>query len=101
MLAYRIAAELIDGLAGVLVAIMILATPQFRIMSTDVLSQVPAMVLGLATIWAWSAWRERMRPGWAIRIGAFAGWAAITRPVDAIVFALPVGVGMVIQFIFL
>ncbi|HEX4794829.1 MAG TPA: glycosyltransferase family 39 protein [Humisphaera sp.] len=98
-LAYRIAAELIDGLAGLLVALMILATPQFRIASTDVLSEVPAMVLGLATIWAWLHWHRQMNRGWAIMIGAFAGWAAITRPVDAMVFALPVGVAMVLRLI--
>jgi len=34
-------------------------------------------------------WRPKdRRARWALLIGAFAGWAAITRPVDAAAFAL-------------
>jgi hypothetical protein len=98
-LAYRVSAELIDGITGLLVALLMIATPQFRIMSTMVLSQVPAMVMGLLMVWAWLRWRQQMRPLWALAIGAFAGWAAITRPVDAIAFALPVGIAMALRLL--
>jgi hypothetical protein len=45
-------------------------------------------------VWAWLRWRRSMRPGWIVAIGAFAGWGAIVRPVDAICYALPVGVAI-------
>jgi hypothetical protein len=39
-------------------------------------------------------WREAQRLKWALLIGALAGLMAITRPADAICYALPIGVGM-------
>jgi hypothetical protein len=91
---YLVTAELIDGLAGILVALMVVATWMFRVYSTMVMAQVPVMLLGLLLWWAWIRWRREHAAGWAILVGAFAGWAAITRPVDALAFALPVGLAM-------
>lgn len=92
--AYRVAAELIDGVAGILSALLLLATWMFRVHSTMVMAQVPAMLLGLLMIWAWLHWRKNRLAGWAAAVGIFAGWAAITRPVEALAFALPVGLAM-------
>jgi hypothetical protein len=51
-------------------------------------------MLGLIIVLAWLKWRERRAWGWAAVIGMTAGWAAITRPADAVVFAGVVGVAM-------
>lgn len=94
-LSYRVSAEMVDGVAGLLVALLVLATRHFRTYSTMVMAQVPVMLLGLLMAWAYLRWRKERKWGWAVAIGAFAGWAAITRPVDALAFAIPVGLAMV------
>jgi 4-amino-4-deoxy-L-arabinose transferase-like glycosyltransferase len=43
---------------------------------------------------AWLRWRRTHHIGWAAAVGFFAGWAAITRPLDAITYAIPIGVAM-------
>src|SRR6185312_2794184 len=80
-----------------LVSLLVLATSMFRVYSTMVMAQIPVMLLGLLMAWAWLRWRGERKAGWAVAIGAFAGWAAITRPVDALAFALPIGIAMLID----
>ena len=91
---YYIIAQLIDGIAGILAAMMLLGVLEFRYLSVMVLSNPAVLVLGLLTLCAWIRWRMHQSPHSAILIGIFAGWAAITRPPDALCFALPVGVSM-------
>jgi hypothetical protein len=93
-LLYRIITQLADGVAGLLAAILMASLSWFRMLSILLFSQVPMLLLGLLVVWAWLRWRDKPRFGWLIAIGAFAGWGAITRPVDALVFAAAVGVGM-------
>jgi 4-amino-4-deoxy-L-arabinose transferase-like glycosyltransferase len=93
-MSYRVSAELVDGVAGLLVALLVLCTFMFRVYSTMVMAQVPVMLLGLLMAWAWLRWRSGRRWGWAAMVGAFAGWAAITRPMDAAAFAIPIGLAM-------
>lgn len=93
-LTYRITAELIDHAAGIVAAVWMLALPQFRFLSLTVRSQTPVMLLGLGLVLAWMKWHRRPAWPWAAAMGIFAGWAAITRPVEALSFALPVGVAM-------
>jgi hypothetical protein len=97
-LAYLLAGRLVDGVAGAIVALLLLATQWFRLNATLVMSQSPMAVLGLGLLLAWLWWRERIDIRRAALIGACAGWAAIVRPVDALAFALPVGVAMLWQF---
>jgi hypothetical protein len=95
-LLYRIVTDLTrDGVAGLLAAVWMLAMMPFRAVSVMMMSQIVMLTLGLLLVWAWLRWRENKHWKWAIAIGAFAGWAAITRPVDAIAYALPVGVAMI------
>jgi hypothetical protein len=96
-LTYRIATELIDGSAGLLIALMVLATPEFRRISIMNLSQPPALVMGLLIILLWLRWR-RSPSFWAtLFIGLCIGGAVIVRPIDAICFAAPVGIAMLIR----
>lgn len=93
-MSYRVTAEMVDGLAGLLVALLILATELFRVHSTMVMAQIPVMLLGLLMAWAWLRWRREHAWRWAVAVGVFAGWAAITRPVDGLAFAVPIGLAM-------
>jgi hypothetical protein len=94
-LVYRILTELIDGAAGALGALWVVSLSWFRMASILLMSQIPALLLGLIMLWAWLHWRKTRRPAWLLLIGAAAGWAAITRPVDAVCYALPIGVAIV------
>jgi 4-amino-4-deoxy-L-arabinose transferase-like glycosyltransferase len=71
--------------------------PFFRLVSLMLLSEMPVTFAILLFIWAWLRWRRRHNPGWALLIGVAMGWAGITRPVDAICFALPVGIAMIFE----
>lgn len=93
-LTYRVTAEMVDGVAGLLAALLVLSTGRFRTFSTMAMAQVPSALLGLLVVWAYLRWRRERRTAWAAAVGAFAGWAAVTRPVDALAFAVPVGLAM-------
>jgi hypothetical protein len=93
-LCYRIVSELADGVAGLLVALIVLSSGMFRSQATMVMSQMPAALLGLLAVWAWLRRRGGRKIGWALAVGVFAGWGAITRPIDALAFVLPVGFAM-------
>jgi hypothetical protein len=90
----RITTELIDGIAGLLAMLLLLSTLMFRLFSTMVMAQVPLLLLALLAVWAWLHWRQNHRLVWAVVIGFLAGWAAITRPVDAVAFMLPIVIAM-------
>jgi hypothetical protein len=93
-LLYRIITELVDGAAGAVAAIWMVSLQQFRTLSVMVMSHVPMVLLGLLMIWAWLRWRRNRSVGWAVAIGAFTGWAAITRPADALCYAVPIGLAI-------
>lgn len=93
-LMYRVVAEAIDGVAGFLAALWLLGSTDFRYFGLMVLSYPAALMFGLAIVWAWLRWRQKPAMLRCAAIGALAGWAAITRPADALCFALPVGFAM-------
>jgi hypothetical protein len=92
----RIVAELVDGVAAVLSALWLMSLGMFRGLSTMVMSHPVMLLLGLLMLWAWLRWRENRRASWALLIGVFAGWAAITRPADAIAYAIPIGAAVLL-----
>jgi hypothetical protein len=93
-LLYRIVSELVDGVAGILAAIWLLSLTWFRTISIMVMSHLPMLFLGLLMAWAWMRWREKRKWPWALALGIVSGWAAITRPPDALAYALPIGIAM-------
>ena len=95
-LMYRIITELIDGAAGLLAALLMISLTWLRTLSIILMSQMPMLLLGLLLVWAWLNWRQNRTWGWALVMGVVAGWAAITRPVDAIVYAAPIGVAILL-----
>ncbi len=96
-LLYLIISELMDGLSGLFAALMLVSIGVFRTLSVMVMAQIPALLLGLALVWTLLQWRKSRRLGWAIAIGVLAGWAAITRPADAICYIVPVALAMLLD----
>jgi len=101
-LTYRIITELTDGVGGLLAAILVCSLSWFRMISIMLMSQVPVLFLGLVVIWAYLRYRrasDRFRPSikWLLLVGACSGWAAITRPVDALVLVMPVGAAILVD----
>ncbi|HWE01392.1 MAG TPA: hypothetical protein VG326_03205 [Tepidisphaeraceae bacterium] len=91
-LIYRITTELLDGACGILAALSVVSLSWFRVYSVLLTGHVAMLLWGLALIWTWMQWRKNCRLRWAAAMGAAAGWAAITRPADAAIFAVAVGV---------
>lgn len=94
MVLYLVISELIDVPAGLLSALLLVSLTWFRTYSVLLTSQSPMLLLGLLIVWTWLRWRRSRDWRWALALGVCAGWAAITRPVDALCFAIPVGIAM-------
>lgn len=88
-LLYLIATHMIDGVAGFLAALLAISLEQLRVVAVMTMSHSAMMLLFLLCIWAYLHWRDSKKIGWAIALGTFAGWAAITRPLDAACLILP------------
>jgi hypothetical protein len=96
-LAFRIASELLDdAVLGLVTALLLLGVLWFRYLSMVIMSHSVIMLLGLAMMWAYLRWRKSPSLSWAAVIGVLAGWSAITRPVDAICYATPVAIAMLL-----
>ena len=96
---YRIVTELIDAAAGALAALLLVSLTWLRTYTVLLMSQGPMLLLGLLMIWSWLRWRQEKRWGWSLALGVFGGWAAITRPIDALAFAIPILVGIVMDIL--
>ena len=92
---YLLATRLVDGTAALAAALMAAAVFDWNDFATREMAHLPVTLLAATMFLAWLRWRESPTPGrrlaWVAVVGAAAGWAAITRPVDAVAFALPVG----------
>jgi hypothetical protein len=99
---YRIATHLLDGTAGILAGVWLVSLRWFRMLSMVSMSHVPMLLLGLLMFWFFLRWRSaagRRRMGWAVALGAASGWAAVTRPADALAFAIPIGLGVLLELV--
>lgn len=88
---YLVLTEMIDGLAGLMGTMMLPAMALLRRVSIDAISQAPMLFLALLALWAVLHWRKRRSLGWIVLAGVAIGWGAITRPVDALSLAIPLG----------
>jgi hypothetical protein len=96
-LLYRVTTELTDGALGLLAVLLLLSLTRFRHLSIMVMSHTLMLLLGLLMAWAYLRWRDRPGAGRALILGTIAGWAAITRPLDALCFAIPIAVAMLLD----
>lgn len=94
VLLFRIVTELIDPVAGLLAVVMLVSLLIYRVLAVWVMSHIVFTLLALAVVWCWLRWRRRYSPRWALALGACLGWAAITRPIDAIAYGLPIGIAV-------
>jgi hypothetical protein len=88
-LLYAVMTRLLDGLFGLLAALLLVSGFTFRIFSLMVMAQLPVILLGLTLILVWLQWRKSRSWGWMALMGALGGWLAVTRPLDAICYLAP------------
>ena len=91
---FRVVSELVDAVAGLLAALLVISLTHFRTLSLLTLSYMPMALLGLFLFWAYLHWRKQKRWEWTVLIGLLMGWTAITRPLDAIVFGVTIAAAM-------
>ncbi|HEV8377874.1 MAG TPA: hypothetical protein VGP99_03410, partial [Tepidisphaeraceae bacterium] len=96
-LTYWILAKLVDPLSALVGALLMISIPIVRLMSIMVMSNMPVFLMGLLLIFSWIHWQQNRRWGWALAMGVFAGWAAVCRPLEAMCFAMPVGLGILLR----
>lgn len=81
--------ELFDGLAGLAAVIVACSALELRFQSLSPLAQHPSLLLGLLAIYFVLKWLRSHRLGHLAIAAAAMGWMAITRPLDAVAFSLP------------
>ncbi|MGD0463359.1 MAG: glycosyltransferase family 39 protein [Tepidisphaeraceae bacterium] len=93
-LLYLIFTDILDGASALLAVLILLSMGMFRMMSIMLMAQTPTLLLGLAMIWSVLHWRRGNQARWLVILGLAAGWAAITRPADALCFAIVLAIVM-------
>lgn len=96
-LLYAVISEIFDPIRGFIAVLLLVSLDVFTKNSTLLLSEMPFLVAELVLLLAW--FRFRRFPKWssALLIGAAGGFAAITRPLDALCFCMPIGVAILLQ----
>ena len=95
-LLFWITVQLIGGNAAWLSLLLLLSNAVFRQLSVMTLGQLPLLLYAMAATVLWIKWNRQPKISIAICIGCFLGLAAITRPVDALCFAVPIGILMLL-----
>lgn len=93
-LTYRVVTELIDGLSGLVAALLLVSLDFFRFIAPRILSHGTMLTLGLLLVWMFLRWRRRPGYGWSVAFGLTAGLTLITRPLDAAAYLAPLGLAM-------
>ncbi len=96
-LLHRVTSELINPSAAWLAVLLLVCCQMFRTLSVMTMAQLPLLLCVLLATLAWLRWRSGGQLRWSILLGASLGLATITRPLDAICFALPIGVAVLLQ----
>jgi len=90
VMTYLVAARVLGRFLGLIALFAMLAAGPMNWIPTASMSHPLGGMFGMTAIYAWLRWRERPRIGWAILLGAAAGWMAITRPLESLVFGVPI-----------
>jgi hypothetical protein len=83
--------RLANGWVALFAWLVWLAAPGGLRFRPTFLSEVTTDFLWLAGWWALLRWWESGRPRFLVTLAACIGWAAITRPLTALLYAIPVG----------
>jgi hypothetical protein len=94
---YLVITRLVDGVAGMLAALLALALHTLRTISVMTMSHPAMLLLFLLAAWSYLRWRQRPTLTAALAVGIFSGWAAITRPLDAVLLLLPIGLSILVR----
>lgn len=90
-LVFALARRLANGWVALLTWLLWAAAPGILEWRLSYFSESTTGLLWLVGWWALMEWREKARTRWFVALAAAIGYAAITRPLTAVVFALPVG----------
>jgi hypothetical protein len=93
-LIFYICVEMIGGIGGWLGVLLLVSNHTYRQLSVMSIGQMPLLLYALAAVVVWLRWRKSGSAVWAILVGAFLGLAAITRPVDALCYGIPIGLAV-------
>ncbi len=96
-LLFRIVVELLDGASAIVAVLLMMADDGFRQQATLTVGQPPLLMYALTAVWTWLCWRSSQRRWQLLLIGLSLGLAAVTRPVDALCFAIPIGIAVVVR----
>lgn len=96
-LVYLLLARLLDPSRAILGVLLLASNPTFREWSLELMSSVPTMAWTLLLLLAWLNFRDNWKLRWAALVGLAASFLAITRPLDAICLALPVGIAILYE----
>jgi hypothetical protein len=94
---YLVVQDIFGAVRGLIAILMLLSLFYFYHQSQMVLSEIPFLLGEVVLIWTWLRWRDRQNWRWMIPMGVAAGFAAITRPMDALVIAIPVGIAILVE----
>jgi len=94
---FRIVSELSDPASGLLAVIVLVSLWIFRLLSLWAMSHMVFTLLALWAFWSWMKWRRAGSLVWAISLGIALGWMAITRPIDAVSYGIPIGIAILIS----
>jgi hypothetical protein len=96
-LLFWITAKLLDPVWGFLAILLLLSDVEYRQASTLALAQAPLLLYALSATVAWLQWRAKGQLRLVFLTGLFLGLAAVTRPVDALCFSIPIGVAVLLR----
>ncbi|MDB5327048.1 MAG: putative rane protein, partial [Phycisphaerales bacterium] len=96
---YLVVTEIIGGAAGLTAMFFLWASAQARMLATMETSHNAMIFLGVLTLWLFLRWRKNPGAGWSLALGLFVALAGFTRPADALAFAVPIGLGVLVEAI--
>jgi hypothetical protein len=94
---YALISEMFDPFRGFIAVILLISLDIFANASILLLSEMPFLVAEMVILLAWFAFRRSPKWQSALLLGGAGGFAAITRPLDAVCFCVPVGLAVIFQ----
>ena len=96
---YLVVTEVVGGAAGLTAVFFLWSSAQARMLATMETSHNAMIFLGVLTLWLFLRWRKNPTVWWSLALGLFVSLAGFTRPVDALAYAVPIGIGVLIEAI--
>lgn len=91
-LLFLILVELVDGIAGLIGVVCFWGSSNVRMLATMITSHNAMLFLGPLMIWLLLRWRKKPTIWTSAWLGLAVALAGFTRPVDALAYAVPIGI---------